>query len=194
MPSVEHLPQIRDLVIEVYLFRSKLVNSVADRPAQPARKVREQLQRFVDILGGEHHIHTCEIRLCGVVTNDNPNEIAVSFEKARHYSDRGWQQVEDGCCFNYPNRAFGMDHLSLEELEVLCRQSVDVDQQVLDPLTKLRGVQNVKVEGRITDDWAEYLKVCMEGKSGTTLSGEVFEHRTPVQWVEPVKRRRGRRK
>ena len=86
-----------------------------------------------------------------------------------------------------------MDYTSLEGLEVLCRQSVDVDQQVLEPLTKLRGLQNVTVEGRITDDWAEYLKVCMKGEVGTTLD-EVFEHRTHVQWVEPPKRRKGRRR
>jgi hypothetical protein len=86
-----------------------------------------------------------------------------------------------------------MERTSLEGLEVLCRQSVDVDQQVLEPLTKLRGVQNLEVGGRITDDWAEYLKVCMEGKPGTALDDEVFEHRTTVQWVEPPRRKRGQR-
>jgi hypothetical protein len=194
MPSVEHLRQIRDLVIEVYLFRSKFVNSVADKPVQPAKKVREQLEKFVDVLGEELHIRTCGIRLCGVVTNDNPNEIAVPFERVRHYSEGGWQHDYAGCCFNRPGRAFGMDYTSLEGLEVLCRQSIDVDQQVLEPLTKLRGLQNVTVEGRITDDWAEYLKVCMKGEVGTTLDDEVFEHRTHVQWMEPPKRRKGRRR
>ena len=87
-----------------------------------------------------------------------------------------------------------MEHTSLEMLEVLCRQSVDVDQHVLEPLTKLRGVQNVMVEGRTTDDWAEYLKVCMEGKVGTTLGDGVYEHKTLVQWVEQPKRRRGQRR
>ncbi len=194
MPSVEHLRQIRDLVIEVYLFRSKFVNSVAEKPVQPAKKVREQLEKFVDVLGEELHIRTCGIRLCGVVTNDNPNEIAVPFERVRHYSEGGWQHDYAGCCFNRPGRAFGMDYTSLEGLEVLCRQSIDVDQQVLEPLTKLRGLQNVTVEGRITDDWAEYLKVCMKGEVGTTLDDEVFEHRTHVQWMEPPKRRKGRRR
>jgi len=84
----------------------------------------------------------------------------------------------------------------VKELEALCKQSVDVDQQVLEPLTKLRGVQNVKVVGRVTDDWAEFVKVCMEGKMGTTLDDGVYEHRTAVQWVEPPKpkRKRGRRR
>ena len=194
MPSVEHLRQIRNLIIEVYLFRSSSVKSVADKPAQPARKIREQLEKFVDVLGDGHHIRTCEIRLCGVVTDDNPNEIAVQFEKVRHYSEGGWQGDHVGCCFNGLGRAFGMEYTSLEELEMLCKQSVDVDQQVLEPLTKLRGMQNVMVEGRITDDWAEYLKMCMEGKVGMTLGDGVYEHRTHVQWVEPPKRRRGRRR
>jgi len=73
-----------------------------------------------------------------------------------------------------------MEQTSLEGLELLCRQSVDVDQQVLEPLTKLRGVQNVKVEGRITDDWAGYVKICVEGNLGTTPGGRVYEHRTNV--------------
>jgi hypothetical protein len=90
MPSVEHLRQIRNLVIEAYLFRNPFVNSVADKPAQPARKIRGQLEKFVDVLGDGHHIHTCEIRLCGVATQDNSNETAVQFEKVRHYTEGGW--------------------------------------------------------------------------------------------------------
>jgi len=87
-----------------------------------------------------------------------------------------------------------MEHTSLEELEVLCRQSVDVDQQVLEPLTKLRKVESVKVEGRITDDWAEYVKECMEGNLGMALGDGTYAHRTKVQWVVPPRRRRGRRR
>jgi hypothetical protein len=188
-PTTDPQPRYRSVSLP-----KPFVNSVADKPAQPARKIRGQLEKFVDVLGDGHHIHTCEIRLCGVATQDNPNETAVQFEKVRHYTEGGWHGRHVGCCFNQPGRAFGMEHTSLEVLEVLCRQSVDVDQQVLEPLTKLRGVQNVMVEGRTTDDWAEYLKVCMEGKVGTTLGDGVYEHRTLVQWVEQPKRRRGQRR
>jgi len=169
------------------------MSSVAERPAQPTWKIREQLEKFVDILGKEHHIRTCQIRLCGVVTYENPNEILVPFEKARHHSEGGWENICLGSRVSTSPRAYGMG-LSTKELEVMCRQSVDVDQQVLEPLTKLRGVQNVKIEGRITEDWAEYLKICMEGELGTTLGIEVFEHRTPVQWLKPTKRKKRGRK
>jgi hypothetical protein len=98
------------------------------------------------------------------------------------------------CCFQTSWGAFGRKNLNSQDLEVLCRQSVDVDQQVLEPLTKLRGVQNVEVVGRVTDDWAEFVKVWMEGKLGTTLEDGVFEHRTAVQWVDPPRRKRGRKR
>jgi hypothetical protein len=197
IPPVNHLRQIRNLVIEAYLFRSPYVGSVADKPVQPARKIHEQLEKFVEVLGEEHHINTCEIRLCGEATPNNPNEIVVPLKKLRHYSQGGWQARGVGCCFKTyvfaQGRAFGVEYESLEELELLCRQSVDVDQQVLEPLTRLRGVQNLKAGGRITDDWAGYLKLCMEGKPGTSLD-EDFAHGTDVQWVQPPKRRRGRRR
>jgi len=69
VPSVEHLRQIRNLIIGVYLFRSPCVNSVADRPGE---NFWEQLARFVDAIGEEHHIHTCEIRHRGMVSSNNP--------------------------------------------------------------------------------------------------------------------------
>jgi hypothetical protein len=208
VPSVEHLRQIRNLVIEVYLFRSPYTNAAANRPVAPAKKVWEQLTQFVDSIGEEHQIHTCEIRLEGKVTSDNPNEIKVDFKKLKHYSEGNKRPSfssshsgppTSGCCFNHHPvtmlpRGFGRQGLSIEELEVLCRQSVDVDQQVLEPLTKLRGVQNVEVVGRITDDWAQFIKLCMEGKVGTTLDDGVYEHRTAVQWVDPPKRKRSRRR
>ena len=198
IPSVEHLRWIRNLVIEVYLFRSSTLNAVANKPAQPARKVREQLTQFVDLIGEEHHIHTCLVRLSGIVTSDNPNEIMVHFQKAKHYSEGGWRArfpfYDVGCCFNTRGRAFGTRSLDVEELETLCRQSVDVDQQVLEPLTQLRGLQNVEVVGRITDDWAQFLKVRMEGKLGTTLDEGIYEHRSTVQWVELPSRKKGRRR
>jgi hypothetical protein len=164
---------------------------------QPAKKVWEQLTQFVDSIGEEHQIQTCEIRLEGEVTRNNPNEIGVDFYMLNHYSGvrRGPSLIHyHGCCFNRVPRGFGRQGLNIEELEVLCRQSVDVDQQVLEPLTKLRGVQNVEVLGRITDDWAQFIEMCMQGTLGTTLDDGVYEHSTAVQWVEPPKRKRGRRR
>jgi hypothetical protein len=175
---------------------------------QPAKKVWQQLTQFVDSIGEEHQIHTCEIRLEGKVTSNNPNEIEVDFKKLKHYSEGNKRPSfssypsylpTSGCCFNHRPvtmlpRGFGRRCPSIEELEVLCRQSVDVDQQVLEPLTKLRGLQNVEVVGRITDDWAQFIKLYMEGKVGTTLDDGVYEHRTAVHWVEPPKRKRGRRR
>jgi hypothetical protein len=200
IPSVEHLRQIRNLVIEVYLFRSPRVNAAANRPVQPAKKVWEQLTQFVDSIGEEHQIHTCEVRLEGEVTRDNPNEIEVDFETLKHYSEScrrpshiGYRPAA-GCCFNNVPRGFGRQGLNIEELEVLCRQSVDVDQQALEPLTKFRGVQNVEVVGRITYDWAQFIKLCMQGTLGTTLDDGVYEHGTAVQWVESPKRKRGGRR
>jgi hypothetical protein len=200
---VEHLRQIRNLVIEVYLFRSPNVNAAPNKPAHPAKKVWQQLTQFVDSIGEEYQIHTCEIRLEGEVTSYNPNEVEVDFETLKHYSEggsgaprfpRARAHGRAECCFNLTPTGFGRQGLNIEELEVLCRQSVDVDQQVLEPLTKLRGVQNVEVVGRITDDWAQFIKLCMEGKQGTTLDDGVYEHRTAVQWIEPSKKKRGRRR
>jgi hypothetical protein len=50
MPSPEHLHQIRNLVIEVYLMRSsrsRTVNTLANKPAFPSRTVRKQLTAFL---------------------------------------------------------------------------------------------------------------------------------------------------
>jgi hypothetical protein len=207
IPSVSHRRQIRNLVIEVYLFRSHYLKAVANRPAQPATKVRKQLTEFVNSVGAEHQIYTCEIRFCDVMTSDNPNEILVPFPAMKHYSEGGWRsrsQHDIGCCFHelsthfrrqWLNTAFGRRGLNIEQLEELCKQSVDVDQQVLEPLTKLRGVQNVKVVGRVTDDWAEFVKVCIQGKPGTSIDDGVYEHRTTVRWFEsPGRKKKGGRR
>jgi hypothetical protein len=47
--------------------------------------------------------------------------------------------------------------------------AIEVDQQVLEPLAKLRGVELVKVVGRITDEWAEFLKRSIESGVGADV-------------------------
>ena len=105
----------------------------------------------------------------------------------KHYSDAGGQSYlpltninAAGCCSRFGDSAFERKDLDVEELEVLCRQSIDVDQQVLEPLTTLTGIENVIVMGRVSEDWAEFLVRCMETAPGTQAGN--FEHRTTVQW------------
>jgi hypothetical protein len=59
-------------------------------------------------------------------------------------------------------QTFGKFNRPEKELERLCRQEIDSDQQVLEPLLKLWGVGNVKIEGTISKEWTEYLKVPLE--------------------------------
>jgi hypothetical protein len=187
---------VQDLVVEVYLFRSPNINAVAGKPAQPARKVRQQLEHFVSLLGENHKVRKCAVKLKGVVTNYNPNETMAKFGKLRHCSEEGWRAIVggfSGCCFNVPSSAFGKADLDIDELEVLCRQSVDVDQQVLEPLAKLRGMRDVQVLGRVTDDWARFLKSCMESEFGVRVIETVYEHRTVAQWDTTSRRKRSRR-
>jgi hypothetical protein len=72
-----------------------------------------------------------EVWLKGVVTNLNPNGTLLEFGKPISYSEGRQRTKVDsiaGYCFNIPACAFGRGDLDIDELEVLCRQSVDVDQ------------------------------------------------------------------
>jgi len=197
MPSPEHLHQIRNLVIEVYLMRSsKTENTPANKPARPSTIVRKQLTAFCEAMRTGHQLHTLEIRFTNSNSTYNPNEVLEDFGPVHHHShpeNHPWTR-HDRCCFSNLYAAFGRKGLNIDELEELCRQAIDVDQQVLEPLMELRGVGNVNVVGRITDDWAEFIKICMQDATGTKTEAGTFEHRTVVQWVEPPAKRKGKKR
>jgi hypothetical protein len=69
---------------------------------------------------------------------------------------------------------------------------VEVDQQVLEPLLRLKGVGNVKVVGRVSAEWAAFLKTSLESKTGGDLKD--FRHSTSVQWVRRKRKKGGRKK
>lgn len=105
----------------------------------------------------------------------------------KHYSDAGgklslpWTDIPAvGCCSYFGDRAFGRKNFGVGELEALCRQSIDVDQQVLEPLTKLRGIRDAETVGRVSQDWVKFLKSCLQSSPGTNT--RYFNHRTRVSW------------
>jgi len=53
----------------------------------------------------------------------------------------------------------------------------------------LKGIGNVKVIGRVSVEWGQFLKESLESE---TRSAEIFEHKTPVQW-EPREMKRKRK-
>lgn len=59
------------------------------------------------------------------------------------------------------------------DMEALCWLSIDLDQQVLMPLTSLRGIRNVAVVGRITPERAEIPKACMSAEPGAVMEAFV---------------------
>jgi hypothetical protein len=169
IPQPEHLKRIRDLVIEVYLFRDFRTNTPANVLPRPATIVRRDLQRLCDGLGNEHQLQKVEIRFTNIKTAYNPNEILTTWPPLQHYSEQ--PNIWGSCCFNSGRGVgFGRKGLNNDEIEVLCRQSIDTDQQVLKPLVSLRGVPEVAVVGRVSPEWTAYLKVCM-----TAEPGAVFE-------------------
>jgi hypothetical protein len=158
-------------------------------PEEPAAVVRQELENFCNMLSKGHNIHRLEIRFTDILSSYNPNELLVSWSHfpMKHYGDAGgqshlpWTNIRAPvCCSRFGNSSFGRKNLDVEELEALCRQSVDVDQQVLEPLVRLRGIDNVEVVGRVTEDWARYLKGCLQSPPGTKVGR--FEHRTTVSW------------
>lgn len=166
-PSPCHLQQIRNLVIEVHLFRCSASNTPAHIPAEPAETVRKQLGAFIGELKTEHHIRNLEIRFTNILSSYNPNELLVIWKNfpAKHYSDAGgqshlpWTDIPAvGCCSQFGKEAFGRKDLEINELEALCRQSIYVDQQVLEPLARLGGIENVQIVGRVTEEWAGFLR------------------------------------
>ena len=65
---------------------------------------------------------------------------------------------------------------------------------MLEPLTELRGVVNVSVVGRVTNDWAEFIKICMQGAGGMSIKKGTFTHRTAMEWAELSAKIKGNRK
>jgi len=64
------------------------------------------------------------------------------------------------------------------QIQELCQQAIEVDQQVLEPLLQLRGVGSVTVIGRVSNEWAQFLKQTMETEAGKGVG--TFEHVNPV--------------
>ena len=157
MPSLYHLQQIQHLVIEVHLFRCTASNTPASAPAEPASTVRRELEALGKIIGSGHHIRNLEIRFTNVLSSYNPNELLVNWNHfpVKHHSNAGgqsqlpWTSIPAvGCCSVFGNSVFGRKDLDVNGLEKLCRQSIDIDQQVLEPLARLRGIENVRLVGR----------------------------------------------
>jgi hypothetical protein len=188
IPRVEHLSKIHNLVIEAHLFRKPGVDQAADRPALPASKVHKQLAEFSEMLGTEHSVRRCEMRFAAVLTRDNPNEAQVRFNRAKHFSEAPGRRGK--CCVFSAHSAFGRSNLNMVDLEGLCRMSMEADQQVLQPLTRLREIGNVKVVGRVTEEWAEFMKTCMEGKLGTTVDESIFRPQRKVMKVPALKEKK----
>jgi hypothetical protein len=116
--------------------------------------VRKQLAEFREIIGTEHSIRRCEVRFAAVLTRDNPNEAQVRFKRVEHFSEAPCPRGK--CCWFSVHNAFGWSDLNMEDLERLCRQSVEADPQVLQPLSRLMDIVNVKIVGRVTEEWARF--------------------------------------
>jgi hypothetical protein len=177
MPSLYHLQQIQHLVIEVHLFRCTASNTLATDPAEPASTVRRELEALGKTIGLGHHIRNLEIRFTNILSSYNPNELLVNWNHfpVKHHSDAGgqsqlpWTDIPAvGCCSVFGNSAFGRKGLGVDELERLCRQSIDVDQQVLEPLARLRGIENVRLVGRVSEDWAAFLRKSIQKCSSSS--------------------------
>ena len=78
----------------------------------------------------------------------------------------------------------------VEELERLCRLSIDADQQVLEPLLVLRGVGRVEVKGRVTDGWKRFLKGAMESGVGSEIGRFDHPETARAPWVKASKKSR----
>jgi hypothetical protein len=186
IPAPKNLQHIKDLVIEVFLFREPRRQTPASIPAFPAALVRKQLISLCDAMnaGNGHQLQNLEIRFTNIKPRENPNHVLMNWGPWAH--GEKW----DECCFTYRTgfnlRLFGVvinpPTNGEKTLQELCKKSVDVDQQVLQPLNRLRGVRQVKVVGRVTDEWASYLKGRIEGEKG---AAEVeFKHSTDVKWKD----------
>lgn len=111
---------------------------------------------------------------------------------AEHYSERelrvmrlrqeGSPRVLDHecICSETPSSAFGKRHLGVTELEQLCRMAQGVDQQVLEPLRDIRGVDTVYIVGNVEQDYGEYLKRTIMSPLDSKV--EAFRHKNPVKW------------
>jgi hypothetical protein len=209
IPSPMYLHQIRNLVIEVYVFRDRNLAGLADIPTRGATSVRRDLDALCNALEGGHQLQTFEIGFTNIRVHAVPNHIQQNFLPLKH--DRmapgllgtpfppGWVA---GCCgfgrtpwsqFG-PRKtlAFGQSITKIGQIQELCQKAVEVDQQVLEPLLRLKGVGNVKVVGRVSDEWAAFLKTSMESKTGGDLKD--FRHSTFVQWVRRKRKKGGRKK
>jgi len=190
VPVPKHRRRIHDLVVEVNLLRRPgMVVSPANQPGPVAATVMRQLDELAGMLGMEHSVRRFEVRFAAVMTRDNPNEAVVPFGRVRYISEvpnrRGTK-----CCGFSADKAFGKANLSQNDLERLCKQSVEADQQVLQPLAKLRGIPKVEVVGRVTDEWTAFLKACMEAKVGVAVDESVFKPQSVVMKVPILKEKK----
>lgn len=195
VPPPRYLRLVHDLIIEVYLLRGIRRITARNRPAFPATRVRKQLVALCEGLGGEHTLVRFELRFRPVAVKNVPNEVLADFESGIKHAPTAADAGVNCFC----NLLYGPNYTKHELAHNACRQSAIVDQQVLEPLTKLRGVGQVEVVGRVTDEWAEFLKLAMTGTPGTEMDGSVFEHEIFVKWPKPPtqfvtgrKRKRGK--
>jgi len=181
MPALRYLKHIHNLVIEVYLFRSTRHSGTDIIPAGPATQVRRELTGLCNVLQEDHQLKQLEIRFTNIRPHSDPSIYQQVFNEPNHGPlapgtlgapfPIGWSP---SCCEFQGFWVFGTKIDRVGQIQELCRKTIQIDQQVLEPLTSLRGVRSVKIVGRVTEGWAEYLKRVMENDAGTAAGA--FEH------------------
>ena len=180
MPNPTHLSQIRKLVVEAYLFRELMSNLPVVTPPRPATLVRREIAALCDVLKDGHQLQQLEVRFTNIRPSTNPNYNLQNFGPPEHGRlagkigdpfPAGWSP---SCCTFSGWGACGRSIERIGQIQEICQQAIEVDQQVLEPLLRLRGVGSVTVVGRVSNEWAQFLKQTMETEAGKEAG--TFEH------------------
>jgi hypothetical protein len=139
VPKQGHLQRIRNLVAEVYLFWDATTRTTAHDLPRPVKAVKKEPQHAI---GHEHRLRKVEISFNNIKTEGSPNEVLAEWLPLVHHKQTFLGPRYGGCCFDGPldlHSGFRRSALNNAEMEVLCRQAVEVDQRVLKGLASVRG-------------------------------------------------------
>jgi hypothetical protein len=180
MPRPDQLQKIRELDIEIYATRP-IHRRLTDSFHPNNRVLQRELSVICEALQKSHNLQHLEIRL----TNWHGKRHVHDCFKIAHGVlapggvgaplPVGYNLV---CCNLFGHRIFGKLVTRVGEIQTLCEQAIEVDQQILAPLGELRGVAKVEINGRVTDKWARHLEKSIRSAVGVDIVP--FEHGSAI--------------
>lgn len=185
-PHPKDLVEIRHLIIEIYGTRPHWMSGL-ESPLLANDSIRETLSNISDVLNQSHNLQRLEIKFTNIADCQQVDDCFIIQHGVMAPGGVGAPYPVDYtpvCCNLFGYHVLGKYIQRIGEIQRLCQQAIEVDQQILTPLGTVRGVKEVIVSGRVTDEWAQYLTMSIQSARGVEVVA--FKHSSAAEAVADI--------